>query len=543
MSPTDSTLCRFGEFAAALRFDDLSASCKRLATCQFAGIAAAWAYGFRSDEVKAVARGFGCRLPEAGEFHLPSSDRDDALLGTLAAASMVHDFDDYLFCGHTGHSAVACAILSRPDSGKELLARVVLGNEIGGRVGAASFLGPHNGQLWSYIHLAAAAAIRGRALGLDAEGIAHALAIAFSQVPFPLSAAFMGHSTKLLTAALPAVQGWRAAELAAKGVRGNLSLFEERGGFLREIPFVPLPALAGGLGKAWLTETLTFKQHPGCAYLGPILDCLAMIRKEGAIDPEAVGRITVESTFLTAEMDEMSRSAREERTHLDPVLVGFSVADALALDLLKGGFEVEQMDGAALKAASLDTGRLASRVRLIHDWKRSIDLLETVAATIPLGQVFGAISFRDLRLLRREMRRRHGKTLAIGLWTATQIARSLSLREGLSLFSWLLRRLVRKPNRPFDLGLCDMASLRLPIGAKVTIEETCGRTRSAECRLPEGSPGTVSRFDVPWQKLDRALFGCRQAEAILSDIKGLPATFSGRLLQPQDGEARPWKPG
>ena len=75
------------------------------------------------------------------------------------------------------------------------------GNEVGGRLGAALFLGPHNGQFWSSIHCGSASVAAGVALGLDAERLAHALAIALYQPPYGLWPGFMGPDSKLLTAA------------------------------------------------------------------------------------------------------------------------------------------------------------------------------------------------------------------------------------------------------------------------------------------------------------------------------------------------------
>src|SRR5207245_8633309 len=138
-----------------------------------------------------------------------------------AAASVAHDWDDYLFMGHTGHSSVwvARALAGEPDTA---LRAQIAGNEVAGRLGAALLLGPHNGQFWSAIHCASAAAAAGVAMGLEGERVAHAIAIALYQPPYGLWPGFMGPDTKLLTAAEPAVQGARAAMLAAGGVDGPL---------------------------------------------------------------------------------------------------------------------------------------------------------------------------------------------------------------------------------------------------------------------------------------------------------------------------------
>src|SRR2546423_8738416 len=195
-----------------------------------------------------------------------------------AAASIAHDWDDYLYMGHTGHSSVWAARAFAPDDGERALVAQVAANEVAGRLGAALLIGPHNGQFWASIHCASGAVAAGVGLGLDGERIAHALAIALYQPPYGLWPGFMGPRTKLLTAAEPAVQGARAAMLAAEGVDGPLGIVEDRRGLLRHLAFTGRPAMLGELGRVWLTDTLAFKPYPGCAYLQPAVD--AILRSE-----------------------------------------------------------------------------------------------------------------------------------------------------------------------------------------------------------------------------------------------------------------------
>ena len=69
-----------------------------------------------------------------------------------AAYSMVQDFDDIIWIGHTCHSAVFAALAVAEAEGKtsqDLITAVVLANEIAGRLGGSTFLGPLNGQMWT----------------------------------------------------------------------------------------------------------------------------------------------------------------------------------------------------------------------------------------------------------------------------------------------------------------------------------------------------------------------------------------------------------
>ena len=130
------TICaEIGEWAAGLRPADLPASVSVRAELQAKSIAAGRTAG------ESTATPFAAVAPDgpAGEIY------------RSAAASIAHDWDDYLFMGHTGHSAVPAAAAFAGDPERALVAQVAA-NEVAGRLGAALFLGPHNGQFWAYPH-------------------------------------------------------------------------------------------------------------------------------------------------------------------------------------------------------------------------------------------------------------------------------------------------------------------------------------------------------------------------------------------------------
>src|SRR3954453_9075486 len=192
---------------------------------------------------------------EAAPFAVAAPGGAPGEVYTGAAASIAHDWDDYLFMGHTGHSSVWTGRAFAPEDPERALLAQIAGNEVAGRLGAALFLGPHNGQFWSSIHCGGAAAAAGVALGFDAERLAHAVAIFLSHPPYGLWPGFMGPATKLLTAAEPAAQGARAALLAAEGVEGALDVIESSRGLLAHFSFAPRPSMLGELGRVWLTDT------------------------------------------------------------------------------------------------------------------------------------------------------------------------------------------------------------------------------------------------------------------------------------------------
>ena len=301
------TVCEeMGAWAAGLRLGDVPERVRERARLQVASILAAGSAG------EAAARPFARVAPDGpvGEVYAG------------AAASMAHDWDDYLYMGHTGHSAVWAARAFAGEDGERAAVAQIAGDEVGGRLGAALLLGPHNGQFWSSIHCAAGAVAAGVALGLDGPRLAHALAIALYQPPYGLWPGFMGPDSKLLTAAEPAGAGARAALLAADGVRGALDVVEDPRGLLAQLSFAPRPALLGALGEVWLTDTLAFKPHAGCAYLQAAVEA-ALTAGAAADEVEAVD---VEAGWLTVEMERLGL-----RGGWTPVGVGFSVARSVAV--------------------------------------------------------------------------------------------------------------------------------------------------------------------------------------------------------------------
>ena len=276
-----------GAWAAGLRLADLPESVRGRAELQRLSIAAG----------RAAGEG------EAAPFAVAAPDGAVGEVYRSAVASIAHDWDDYLFMGHTGHSAVpAAAAFAEGDEERALVAQVAA-NEVAGRLGAALFFGPHNGQFWASIHCASAAVAASVGMGLDAERTAQALAIALYQPPYGMWPGFMGPKTKLLTAAEPAALGVRAALLAAEGVSGALDVIEHPRGLLAALSFAPQPGMLGALGEVWLTDTLAFKRLPGCAYLQSVGEA-ALVSGVAAEEIEAV---EIEAGWLTCEMEELGR--------------------------------------------------------------------------------------------------------------------------------------------------------------------------------------------------------------------------------------------
>src|SRR4051812_12821462 len=362
-----------------------------------------------------------------------------------AAASIAHDWDDYLYMGHTGHSAVWAARALADDEERALAAQVV-GNELAGRLGAALFLGPHNGQFWASIHCAGAAAAAGVALGLDARALAHALAIALYQPPYGLMPGFMGPPTKLLTAAEPAAAGVRAALLAADGVTGALDVIEAPDGLLRHFAYAARPGMLGALGRVWLTDTLAFKSRPGCAYVQAAVD--GALRAGAAA--EDVERVSVDAGLLTVAMEREGA-----RAGLTPVGVNFSVARSVAVSLIAGRLTPAELAPAWLEEHAAEIESLAARVRVRHDWALT---LKGARGVVDAGASVGDVPLSALPALVRRAR---------GIGNVGGRADA-----GVATEAWRLLRRARGTGG--DIASLDTARLRLDFPCRVRIHLRSG---------------------------------------------------------------------
>ncbi|MGB7589172.1 MAG: MmgE/PrpD family protein [Solirubrobacterales bacterium] len=368
------TICmEIAEWATGLRLADIPPDARERARLQAANVAASRVAGEE----------------EAAAFATVAPDGPVGEIYRSAAASIAHDWDDYLFMGHTGHSAVPAAAAFCPDPGRALVAQVAA-NEVAGRLGAALFLGPHNGQFWASIHCASAAVAAASGLGLDSTRTAHALAIALYQPPYGMWPGFMGPKSKLLTAAEPAAAGARAALLAAEGVSGALDVIEHPRGVLASLSFAPRPSMLGALGRVWLTETLAFKRLPGCAYLQAAAEAACA----ASVDSDEVAGVDVYGGWLTCGMEQLGHGSE-----LSPVRVNFSAALSVAIGLLAGRLTPAELKPAWLSENEQRIRELAARVRVRHDPKLTA---ETLRGTLDAGGSPQDLSLRDwLRVRRR----------------------------------------------------------------------------------------------------------------------------------------------
>ncbi len=426
---------RIAEWVAQAQYADLPRRVTEEAKNQILSVIAAVHAGHFSDAGRMVSRTVK-EWPSGKEATMiPSGERTSLhhAIFANAALSMALDYDDYLFAGHTGHSAVLVTLALAEKlgvSGKDFLLAQTLANEVEGRVGAAVLLGPLNGQLWSFIHLIGSAVITAKLLGLDKAQIQSAIGIAMMQPSYPLWAGFFGSDAKVLMASTTAPVGVQAAQLAANGFRGAGDIIESEQGFLKVFAHQPLLGAFEGLGKVWLSDTLCYKVYPGCAYIDTAIDCILTLARQHSIDAKKVRAVHIAANPLTLGMEALSAPHVKGPETL-PVTLNFTVGYNVAVALADRELTARQFSRERIRDKAV--WDLASRVQLTLD--------EVMAQRM-----------RDRSLL-KTVKDENGE------------------------------------HPHLDLGSVDLNSFKMSFGARVRVEMEDGRTFEAEQEVPFGGAG------------------------------------------------------
>ncbi|MBI2890093.1 MAG: MmgE/PrpD family protein [Nitrospirae bacterium] len=484
-------------WVASVRYEDLPSSAIERLKVQACGMVGAAFAGLHSQGAQALLRALRRPYERSGRENgsagfatvVATGERfrtADALFANTGL-SMAFDYDDYLFMGHTGHSAVfsplaVCEALGK--SGKDFLLAAAIANEIEGRIGAAVLLGPYNGQLWSFIHAVGTACAAGRLLGLNREQIRNAIGLSLYLPPYPMVPGFMGPSSKLLTAAVPSTIGLRAAELAAEGMTGAPDILESRHGFLNAFSYLPMPAVISGLGKSWVTDSICFKAYPGCAYVSSIAEALRAALAELGLKGRGLERtgdlesLEIRATLLTLGMDALSAPYRKSPP--TSVNVNFSAALSAAVVLLHGDLRPRLLEADRLTNDGQALEDLTSRIRVRHDWDMTVALQKGIAQGINLVPFLSGVSFRRLLALRGRVR--------------DQIGGAFSLRGLRPAHARELVRTARSGVRSRGLDRARFDRLEMRFTSEVRLALKGGRSASARVDLPPGSAGR------PWEE-------------------------------------------
>lgn len=224
-----------------------------------------------------------------------------APVAALVNGTMIQalDFDDTHDPSgtHTASSVLAAALAvaeMRARSGRDLLAAVVAGVDLAGRLGLACTdkIGWTSTAIYGAFGAAAAAA---HALGLGPDATRHALGIVISQTAGTTQTAVDSPLSKHMQSGFAAKAGVLSALLAERGVTGVTHVFEGQFGFFRlyKADRYRLEPLLADWGRRFEVDALSLKPFPSCrATHGPIEAALALAAGE-ALRAEDVAQVRV----------------------------------------------------------------------------------------------------------------------------------------------------------------------------------------------------------------------------------------------------------
>jgi 2-methylcitrate dehydratase PrpD len=240
--------------------------------------------------------------------------------------------------------------------GRELLAALVLGYDVAGRL-AGGFtprpLAHQNGQ----VSLLAAAAAGARLRGLDAAGVSSAMRIATTLLLTPsYTNAVAGATTLNVAGGMSGFAGALAPELALAGFEAQPDAIEEALGELVGGGFTP-EGLLDELGTRWEITRNYFRLYACCNPIHPALDCLREALAELRPNPDQVERIDI-ATYRFA-------SVMRNPDPPNYFASKYSLPHAAAAMVVRGNAGFTELDDTALQDPAI--AALRHRVHVTED--------------------------------------------------------------------------------------------------------------------------------------------------------------------------------
>ncbi len=315
-------------------------------------------------------------------------------LAALANGALAHqlDFGDTFDAGPAHpNAALVPALLALADARRELpfgafLIAMAAGSDFACRLSIAAPR-PYEEGGWyppPLVNLIATAAACARFIGLDADGIRHAMGLALLQGSFPSEIKYDATSAiRGVREGLVARAAVEAALLAEAGATAFAEPLEGRAGFFAVYGGgAARDALLDGLGETFLGDQVSFKPWPACRGTHPYIEAALVLRDR--IDPARVVRIEAE-TGPIQEMLIRPQSVKAEPTRA--IEAKFSIPYTVGAALIDGAVTLDSF--AAARLADPATRALAHKVveRRNPDWTRAEAASGSLAITLDDGSV------------------------------------------------------------------------------------------------------------------------------------------------------------
>lgn len=328
-----------------------------------------------------------------GQPGLPTEDavRFHGSLGSLLEMDDVHR-EAVVHPGDTVVPAVLALAQREGRSADELLDALVIGYEAGIRLGLLA--GQAHYRHWystATTGAFASAMACAHLLRLPAQAWPHALALAGMQAAGVWQCRMEPGQAKQVAAGHAAQAGLVAAELAAAGVQGPLSILEGEHGWLRATGSPVDEAAARQhlvAGDApWRMHEVSFKPWPACRHVHPTIACTLQAHAHG-VQPQDIAKAEVQTYGVALQFADLThpRTAHEAR---------FSLQHALAWTLSHGDFTLPATNP-SVGLADAHCAALRERITLTVELSHERDYPARYGASLRLelhgGQV---LNFRQ----------------------------------------------------------------------------------------------------------------------------------------------------
>lgn len=225
---------------------------------------------------------------------LKSSMRSTAFLNSIL--SQLLEYEDALFpYAHVGSSIIPTALAVgevQKNTGKELIEAIIVGDEVGGRVGEAVNKGIRMGNAIP-VYQVTVPYVAGKLMKLDMDTYLDAIGGSLTQAQVTILSGWVSHSKAYLSA-MPVLAGVTATCVAREGFTGFHEPLEDPLGYVTLVCERPEPeALTQKLGETWLAERLIHKPYPVCGWMLAQVEAVIDLMKENEIDLKKIKDIIV----------------------------------------------------------------------------------------------------------------------------------------------------------------------------------------------------------------------------------------------------------
>ena len=225
-----------------------------------------------------------------------------ARVNAVASDAAASDDSDMRSIAHIGTIASASAIAMAEKlgrSGSDVLAAMVLGYEVAGRIDEALTPGRmQRGFHGSVSTVFSAAVASGTLLRLTERQMTHAIALAATSIG-GLAIAADSSCAREYHASLSAMLGTQAALAAARGFESEVTSLEAPRGFFAALGGQAIEEVTAGWGESWdIVTDMAIKLMPGGHPFHAIAEAAATAAIEGNVDPREVERITISAAQM-----------------------------------------------------------------------------------------------------------------------------------------------------------------------------------------------------------------------------------------------------